>query len=58
MPATQEAGPVTVFYPASGEPKTIERGAFSLEVAEKAPPEPGNGRLVVVSHGSTASPWV
>jgi predicted dienelactone hydrolase len=58
MPATPDAGPVTVFYPASGEPKTVVRGAFSLEVAERAPPMPGNGRLVVISHGSTASPWV
>jgi len=58
MPATQDAGPVTVFYPASGEAKTVVRGAFSLEVAEKAPPVPGNGRLVIVSHGSNSAPWM
>jgi predicted dienelactone hydrolase len=51
-------GPVTVFYPSSGEVKRVERGPFSLDVAWQGVPARGNGRLVVISHGSPASPWV
>ena len=51
-------GPVTVFYPSSGENKPVKRGPFELVVAEKADPVRGNRRLVVISHGSGGSPWV
>jgi len=51
-------GPVTVFYPSSGESRTMTRGPFELPVAQNGDPVHGNGRLVVVSHGSGGSPWV
>lgn len=51
-------GPVTVFYPSSGEAKEVKRGPFTLKLAAEGAPVRGNGRLVVVSHGSGGSPWV
>jgi predicted dienelactone hydrolase len=51
-------GPVTVFYPSSGEAKEVKRGPFTLSLAEDGAPVRGNGRLVMVSHGSGGSPWV
>ena len=51
-------GPVTVFYPSTGESRTMTRGPFALHVARNGEPARGNGRLVVVSHGSGAAPWV
>ena len=51
-------GPVTVFYPTSGEAKPLKRGPFALTLAWQGTPMRGNGRLVVVSHGSGGSPWV
>lgn len=51
-------GPITVFYPSNSEPQRIHRGPFQLNVAWDGAPVRGNGRLVVISHGSPASPWV
>jgi predicted dienelactone hydrolase len=51
-------GPVTLFYPSSSEVKPVQRGPFTFDVAWQGAPERGNGRLVVVSHGSGGSPWV
>jgi predicted dienelactone hydrolase len=58
LPATEQDGPVTVYYPtsAAARPETI--GPFRLDVAQDAAPAVGNGRLVVISHGSGGSPWV
>lgn len=58
FPADSTSGPVTVLYPTAAKPAAESRGTFRLEVAANAPPLPGNGRLIVVSHGSPASPWV
>lgn len=58
LPGLQGDGPVTVFYPASVPAQTVHRGVFTFELALDAPPERGNGRLVVVSHGSGGAPWV
>lgn len=55
---TQEDGPVTVYYPSSSEARTLTRGPFTLRGAAQGTPVRGNGRLVVVSHGSGGSPWV
>lgn len=52
------SGPVTVFYPSSSEATLIERGPFALDVAWQGLPVRGNGRLIVISHGSPGSPWV
>src|SRR6266852_3389148 len=51
-------GPVTVFYPSSGEAQPLKRGPFTLNFALQGAPLRGNGRLVVVSYGSGGSPWV
>jgi predicted dienelactone hydrolase len=51
-------GPITVFYPSAAEDKPTERGPFKFNLAFQGKPERGNGRLVVVSHGSGGSPWV
>jgi predicted dienelactone hydrolase len=53
-----ERGPVTVFYPSNGEAAPLERGPFKLEFALQAAPLRGNGRLIVISHGSPGMPWV
>ena len=50
--------PVTVFYPSSGQAQTLTRGPFTLDVAFQGAPTRGNGRLVVVSHGSGGNAWV
>ncbi|MES2584801.1 MAG: dienelactone hydrolase [Pseudomonadota bacterium] len=51
-------GPVTLFYPTRAAAVPIQRGPFTLPLAEQAPPQRGNGRLVVISHGSGGGPWV
>ncbi len=58
VPGPEGDGPITVFYPTAAPDKPIERGPFKLSFAEAAKPERGNGRLVVVSHGSGGAPWV
>jgi predicted dienelactone hydrolase len=56
--ATAQDGPVTVFYPTAASTQTIQRGPFSLNLMPQAEPVRGNGRLVVLSHGSGGGPWV
>jgi predicted dienelactone hydrolase len=51
-------GPVTVFYPTGAVDQPVQRGPFTLNVAPNAAPQRGNGRLVVMSHGSGGNPWV
>ncbi len=58
LPATAEDGPVTVYYPSSDTSQPVRRGRFLLDVAAEGRAVPGNGRLVVISHGSGGSPWV
>ncbi len=56
--ATERDGPVTLYYPTNEAPRPMRRGPFTLDVAVDAPPTRGNGRLVMISHGSGGSPWV
>lgn len=58
LPADEAGGAVTVFYPAAEPAKPVRRGPFELQLAPDAAPRPGNGRLVVISHGSGGNPWV
>ncbi|HJV81074.1 dienelactone hydrolase [Noviherbaspirillum sp.] len=58
IPAEPEAGLVTVFYPSTSESRLRRRAGFDLDVALDGDPAVGNRRLVVISHGSPASPWV
>ncbi|HET8744982.1 MAG TPA: dienelactone hydrolase family protein [Ramlibacter sp.] len=58
LPGVQGDNPVTVFYPTLQADRPVQRGPFTLAAAEDAPPERGNGRLVVISHGSGGNAWV
>ena len=58
LPATGDDGPVTLFYPSQAAAQRVQRGPFSLPLVPDALPARGNGRLVVVSHGSGGGPWV
>jgi len=51
-------GVVTVYYPSSHEGQPLKRGPFTLHLAWHGTPVRGNGRLIVISHGSGGSPWV
>ena len=51
-------GPVTLFYPSATPASSARRGPFTLVLAENGVPAKGNGRLIVISHGSGGSPWV
>lgn len=53
-----EAIPVAVLYPGVGVVQTRAFGPYSLDVAMDAPASAGDRRLVVISHGNGASPWV
>lgn len=57
LPGIDGDGPVTVFYPSGDPEKALTRGPFTVNVAQKGAPRKGNGRLVVISHGSGGSPW-
>ena len=56
--ASKDGDPVTVFYPSNAEEKPLKRGPFTVNFAPQGAPVRGNGRLVVVSHGTGGSPWV
>src|SRR5712691_7075904 len=51
-------GRVTVYYPSSSEAQPLKRGPFTLHVASQGALVRGNGRLIVISHGSGGSSWV
>ncbi|HVL77169.1 MAG TPA: dienelactone hydrolase [Noviherbaspirillum sp.] len=57
LPAPDGNGPVTVFYPTLEPAQNVTRGGAVLQLAPDAAPAPGNGRLVVISHGSGGHPW-
>jgi predicted dienelactone hydrolase len=56
--ATPQDGKITLYYPTLAEAQTVKRGPFVLALAPSAAPSVGNGRLIVISHGSGGSPWV
>jgi len=63
MAVTELAGlagdrPVTVFHPTAAADEPTRRGPFTLALAPGGEPRAGNGRLVVMSHGSGGNPWV
>lgn len=47
-----ESAPITVVYPTATPAATLRLGPFEIEAALDAPPRRGNGRLVMISHGS------
>lgn len=56
--AQPDGGSSTVFYPTQAAESAVRQGPFALSWARDAAPAAGNGRLVVLSHGSGGSPWV
>ena len=48
--------PVTLVYPTAQAVQAVRLGPFELDVALDAAPAVGNGRLVVLSHGTGGSP--
>lgn len=58
LPPAEASGPVTVFYPTAAPAGPVHHGRLSVTAALDAAPQPGNGRLVVISHGSGGGPWV
>jgi len=58
VPGAKGDGPVTVFYPSDAAEKPVQRGPFTLNFAHQGDPVRGNGRLVVMSHGSGGGPMV
>jgi predicted dienelactone hydrolase len=57
VPGLQGDADVTVFYPTGAADAPQRRGPFTIQMAPGAAPLRGNGRLVVVSHGSGGGPW-
>ena len=57
LPGSEGDGPVTVFYPSSSAATRLTRGPFTLDMAWNGNAIRGNGRLIVLSHGSGGSPW-
>jgi predicted dienelactone hydrolase len=51
-------GPVALYYPSRQEAQALKRGPFTFQFAWQGAPVRGNGRLIVMSHGSGGSPWV
>jgi predicted dienelactone hydrolase len=51
-------GPVTVYYPSRAEDQAVRKGPFTLKLAPDGEPQRGNGRLIVISHGSGGNAWV
>jgi predicted dienelactone hydrolase len=47
--------PITLVYPTAAANTTVSRGPFTLQAAVGAAPLRGNGRLVVLSHGTGGS---
>ena len=60
LPASGDDGPVTIYYPSDAPEQPITRGprAVRFDAAPDGAPRAGNGRLVVISHGSGGAPWV
>ena len=56
--ATPQDGPITLYYPTDSQAAALRRGPFTLNMAEQGVPVRGNGRLVVLSHGTGGSPLV
>lgn len=59
LPRIDDQSPVTVFY-RSADPESdfMPNSRLTVSVARGGVPLAGNGRLVVISHGSGAFPWV
>lgn len=57
LPSIGCDGPIAVFYPSDAKETTLQRGPFAVRAALQGTAVHGNGRLVVLSHGSGGSGW-
>lgn len=57
LPAAEGAPPLTLLYPTAAAAAPVQRGPYTVQAAVDAPPARGNGRLVVLSHGSGGAVW-
>lgn len=58
IPGKDGHGGVTVFYASTDDAAPVKRGPFTFRLAWQGAPVRGNGRLIVISHGSGGSAWV
>src|SRR6185369_2442524 len=58
IPEQDGEGVVTIYYRSTDEAKLVKRSPFTFDFAWRGVPARGNGRLIVISHGSGGSPWV
>src|SRR4051812_36131152 len=58
LPAVAGGETLTGFFPTAAADKAVQRGPFTMQLAPDAAPSRGNGRLVVISHGSGGNAWV
>lgn len=58
LPGLQGDADVTLFYPTGAADTPQRRGPFTIAMAPEGAPSRGNGRLVVISHGSGGGAWV
>jgi predicted dienelactone hydrolase len=58
LPASGEFRAVTVYYPSSSPAATVQHGPALQALAVNGTPVAGNGRLVVISHGTGGMPAV
>jgi predicted dienelactone hydrolase len=56
LPANEQTGSMALWYPSTAAETAREFGPFTIAAAWNAEPARGNGRLIVLSHGSTGSP--
>jgi predicted dienelactone hydrolase len=58
IPGKDGDGTVAVYYPSDGDAKPVKQGPFTFQLAWEGAPRHGNGRLIVISHGSGGVHWV
>lgn len=58
LPATEARRAVWVYYPSSTPAVAVPHGPAVQRLAVDGQAAPGNGRLIVLSHGTGGSPWV
>jgi predicted dienelactone hydrolase len=55
LTANEHTGPVTLWFPSAAPETSRSFGPFQIDAAWGAEPQRGNGRLIVMSHGSAGS---
>lgn len=57
LPAQGDDEPVTVYYPTDSPAGPLRHGYHTLVAADRGAPVKGNGRLIVISHGTGGGPY-